>query len=236
MGRYSKLIFGRDKLPARCIIYAGAYLPSRKKIVWRHFDKWGRVKGYWVRYVYAQKNGREYLILFNVYGGAFMMEALHILRDGGVRNTFFIGSAGGKYLPIGTIILPIEVIERSGPVIIDNTEVESIKCSREIVDFLAKKMNEMGINYTKGKIMSVPCVLHEIKHLRKMFEDRDDILGVEMELASYIYYARKLGIKAFALIYISDNKYYDVISRREEAVKARKRALNTITKIALNTI
>ena len=84
--------------------------------------------------------------------------------------------------------------------------------------------------------MSVPCVLHEIKHLRKMFEDRDDILGVEMELASYIYYARKLGIKAFALLYISDNKYYDVISRREEAVKARKRALNTITKIALNTI
>jgi len=66
----SEAIFGRKKLPERCLIYAGAYVAERKECVKSLFDRWQRIRGYWVRYSFASKNGREYLLVFNVYGAA----------------------------------------------------------------------------------------------------------------------------------------------------------------------
>src|SRR5207249_11280531 len=80
MGRFSKVVFGRAKLPARCIVYGGAYLAERKEVVRSVFGEWTRLKGTWIRYVYARSAGKEFLVVFNVYGGAVALEVLQIGR------------------------------------------------------------------------------------------------------------------------------------------------------------
>ena len=49
MERFSRAVFGRETLPERCIIYAGAYVPKRKNWVGSVFDEWNRIKGTWVK-------------------------------------------------------------------------------------------------------------------------------------------------------------------------------------------
>jgi hypothetical protein len=56
-------------------------------------------KGNWVKYTFATKKGKEHLLVYNVCGGAMILELLHLLKDGDVKKVFFIGSLGGKDLP-----------------------------------------------------------------------------------------------------------------------------------------
>lgn len=88
MGRLSEAIFGKKKLPERCLIYAGAYSPKRKEWVKSLFDKWQRVRGYWVRYSFASKESMEYLLIFNVYGAAMTLEIIQLLKDGQTKKVF----------------------------------------------------------------------------------------------------------------------------------------------------
>ena len=61
-------------------------------------------------------------MLFNVYGGAAMtLEALHLLRDGGVRRVFFVGSMYAKHIPICTLVIPRRVFDRAGIVSLETT-------------------------------------------------------------------------------------------------------------------
>jgi hypothetical protein len=120
LGRLSEAVFGRKKLPERCLIYAGAYVGKRKEWVKSLFDRWQRIRGYWVRYSSASKNGREYLLVFNAYGAAMTLEIIRLLKDGGVKKVFFIGSLGGKELPVGTLVLPTKVVDKTGFVAADS--------------------------------------------------------------------------------------------------------------------
>lgn len=96
MGRFSKVVFDRTKLPEASIIYAGAYFPRRYATIRKLFDHRSRIKGHWVKYSFAKRGGKEFLLLFNIYGAAMTLEALSLLRDGGVKSVFFIGSMGAK--------------------------------------------------------------------------------------------------------------------------------------------
>ncbi len=83
MGRFSRLVFGRNQLPQGCLVCGGAYAPWKKEVVRRAFSHWTRLSGHLVNYSFASANGRESLVLFNVYGASIMLETLQILRDGG---------------------------------------------------------------------------------------------------------------------------------------------------------
>lgn len=236
MGRWSKAVFERDLLPNRCIIYAGSYIPQRKEWIRRYFDSWSRIRGTWIKYVYATSRGKEYLLTFNVYGASMIMELLYLLKDGNVEKLFFIGSTGGKYLSIGSIVLPIEVVEQAGPVSIEDKSKRIIKPRKNSLSKLRSVLNKLSMNYIEGRILSVPCVLHDITHIHELFEKDDSILGVELELSTFYYYSNKLGFEGYALLYISDNKKYDIISGVETVREARRKALKLITKIALHVI
>ncbi|MEM3390082.1 MAG: hypothetical protein QW491_11830 [Thermoproteota archaeon] len=119
MGRLSEAIFGRKKLPERCLISAGAYVAKRKEWVKSLFDRWQLIRGYWVCYSFAFKNGRDYLLVFNVYGAAVTLEVIRLLKDGGVKRVFFIGSLGCKELPVGTLVLPTKIVDKTGFVAAD---------------------------------------------------------------------------------------------------------------------
>lgn len=232
MGRFSRLTFGREELPERCIIYAGAYVPQRKNWVRSVFDEWNRIKGTWVKYAFATRESKEYLLVYNVYGGAVTLELLQLLKDGNVKKVFFVGSLGGKDLPIGTIVVPTGVVDEAGIVSVDTPNMQIVKPEEKYLKKLREVLRRLRIDFFEGKIASVPCVLHSINHIKELVEKDSSIVGVEIETSTFYYYSQKEGFENYALLYVSDNKKYDIIDQAQHVKEVRKNALRTITRVA----
>ena len=229
MGRLSEAVFGRRKLPERCLIYAGSYMPKRKEWVKSHFGKWQRIRGYWVKYSYARRDSREYLLIFNVYGAAMILEIIQLLKEGGAKKVFFVGALGGKDLPIGTLVLPTRIFDETGFVSADDPNKKIVEPQEDSLKRMKEALDNLGQAYTEGEIVSVPCVLHNIGHIKRFVEENTNILGVEIETSTFYHYTMKENLESYALLYISDNKEHDIISGSKEAHEARRKALKTIT-------
>jgi purine-nucleoside phosphorylase len=236
MGRFSESVFGRKVLPERCLIYAGEYVPQRIKWVENLFDKWDGIKGNWLRYCFAAKDGLGYLLIFGCYGGAICFETLRLLRDGNTKKVFFIGSMGAKQLPIGTLVIPTTVIDKAGLVLLDNPERQSLEVEPKSLIRLQTSLKTLGQEYIEGKIVSVPCVLHGIDHIKNFIKQDTTILGVEMETSTFYHYSQKDGLENYALLWVSDNREHDVISQAKSVRDARRTSIKTITKIAIETL
>lgn len=236
MGRFSLVAFGRRRLPERCIIYAGAYVPSRKERIRPLFDKWRLGRGSWLPYAFAKKKRKSFLILFNVYGASMTLEVLHLLKDGGVNRVFFIGSMFAKNIPIGTPVIPIEVVDQAGIVLIDEPGRATVAPSRSSPKALRSGFERLNQPFEEAKIVSVPCVLHGIKSVMEFIEKNERIEGVEMEASTFLHFAKKLHITNYAVLYVSDNRRVDVISGDKMVREARRKALRNITMIALDLL
>jgi len=236
MGRFSRVIFGRDRLPSRCIVYGGAYGPGRKEAVRRLFDDWTRLKGNWIRYAFAVRNGKEYLMVFNVYGGAVTLEVLNVLKDGGTETVFFIGSMYAKRLPVGALVIPVLVTDYAGLVRVDTPRKVIVKPDGDSIDAVRSALEASELPYEEAKVASVPCVLHDVARVRKLVADGKDIAGVEMEVSTFYHFSRKLGLRGHALLYVSDNPMYGVISGAKAVWRARKESLQTATRVALKVL
>lgn len=236
MGRFSELLFGREELPERCIIYAGAYLPRRKNWVIDIFDKWNKIRGAWIKYAFATKEGKEYFLVYNVYGGALTLELLQLLKDGNVKKIFFIGSFGGKDLPIGTIVVPTRVIDKAGIVSIDSPQTRIVKPEVKSLEKLRNILRDHQIDYVEGKIASVPCVLHNINHIKELVEKESSIIGVEIETSTFYHFSKKENLENYALLYVSDNNRVDIVNQDQKVREVRKKSLQIITRIATEVL
>jgi purine-nucleoside phosphorylase len=236
MGRLSEAVFGRGKLPERCLIFAGAYLPTRKEWVRGLFDKWQRIKGQWVKFSFARRYEGEYFLVFNVYGASMILEIIQLLREGEAKRVFFIGSLGGKDLPVGTLVLPTRIVDKTGFVSLDTPGKLIAEPEEHNVNRLKEVLKSHGQAYVEGEIASVPCVLHDVKLIKDSVEQESRILGVECETSTFFHYARKASLESYALLYVSDNRKHDVISGSEGLWEARRRALTTITRIATEVL
>lgn len=186
MGRFSEVVFGHRELPERCLIYAGAYLPIRKDWVRNLFDSWQRVQGQWIKFTFACKNGINYLIVFNVYGATLVLEIIQLLKDGNASKVFFIGSLGGRELPIGTLVLPSSIVDKTGFVAIDEVGKQIVKPDEHNLRRLRRALDDSGEVYVEGEIVSVPSVLHNIEPLNSFVKQEKDILGVEGETSTIL--------------------------------------------------
>ncbi|MBS7614948.1 hypothetical protein KEJ18_04375 [Candidatus Bathyarchaeota archaeon] len=236
MGRLSEAIFGRKKLPERCVIYAGSYIPRRKDWVKSLFDRWQRIRGHWVKYSFASSDGIEFLLIFNVYGAAMVLEIIQLLKDGEAKRVFFVGALGGKDLPVGTLVLPTRTIDKTGFVSLDDPNRQIVEPKKDSLERLRKTIKNLSQIHVEGTIVSVPCVLHNIDHIKKFVEENSSILGAELETSTFYHYSQKEHFESYALLYIGDNKKHDIISGAKNVQEARKRSLKTITKVAVKTL
>jgi len=236
MGRLSEAIFGRRRLPERCMIYAGSYIPKRKDWVKSLFDRWQRIRGHWVKYSFASSDGVEYLLIFNVYGAAMILEIIKLLKDGGAKRVFFIGALGGKHLPVGTLVLPTKIIDKTGFVSLDDPNRQFVEPKKDSLERLRETIKGSSQTHVEGTVVSVPCVLHNIDHIKKFVEENSSILGAELETSTFYHYSHKEHFESYALLYISDNKKHDIISGAKNVQEARKKSLKTITKVAVEIL
>ena len=236
MGKFAETTFGRKVLPSSCLIIGGVYGSKRAQIVLRHFDSWVRPKGNWIRYTYAKKGNREYLVCFNVYGGTTTLELLHLLRDGNVRSAFFVGSMGSDSLEIGQMVVPEEIVDRAGIALMDSPDSGIVEVDERSVRAVELALKRVGTPFVKGKTASVPAVLHDIKSVKRYLSESRDILGVELELSTFHYFGRKLGLKAYGLLYVWDNPKHDIISGPRSIWRKRMRDLGLATDVALDVL
>lgn len=214
------------------MIYAGAYLPARKEWVRSLFDKWQRIEGQWVKYTFAHRHGTEYLIVFNIYGASMILEIVQLLKEGGTAKVFFIGSLGGKDLPIGTLVLPTRVVDKTGIVSADEPRKKVVRPEKRTVKSIKKTLEALNTAYVEGEIASVPCVLHNIERIKGFVEKDPRLVGVECETSAFYHYSAKESLDGYALLYVSDNRQHDIISRGKDLREARRKALQTITFVA----
>lgn len=236
MGRFSLAVFGRKTLPERCVIYAGAYVPSRKEMIRPLFDNWRLTRGNWLPYAFARKQRKEFLIIFNVYGASITLEVLHHLKDGGVRKVFFIGSMFAKKVPIGKLVLPSEVVDRAGIVLVDDPTGTAVMPDKSSVWRLKSASKRLNLEFVEAKIASVPCVIHGIKRVTEFIANNADIQGVEMEASTLMHFSKQLRLTSYIVLYVSDNEMIDVISTAKLVREARKKALRDVTKLAFEVL
>jgi len=233
MGSYSKVIFGRGRLPPRALLCAGVYLPERKDLVRRSFTSWERVRGTWIRYTYAKALGKEFLVLFGIYGAAMTLEAIQLLRDGGVRSLFFVGSMYAKRLPVGSIVIPVEVEDKAGVMTLDDPTAVHATPDEKVLRSTRSQLKRRDIEFSEGRISSVPAVLHGIEHIMDSVRQDERVIGQEMEVSTFLHFTRKHAIRAGALLYVSDNERHSIISTAKEATAARRKALRTVSSVAV---
>lgn len=186
----------------------------------------------WLRYSFAEVNGRRFLLLFNVYGAAMMLEALQLLNDGGTKSVFFVGSAGAEGLGVGTIVFPTQVIDRAGVVQVDTKGDEVVAPPESESELVEKALIQKGWGFTKAKVVSVPAVMHGIDHITDFVRMGGAAEVHEMELSTFYHFAKKIGLRAYGLVYVSDNQKHSIISGGKNLLSARREAQLRITQVA----
>ncbi len=236
MGRISKAVFGRTGLPQKCMVYAGVYTPRRIDAAKRHFDESSATKEDFIKFAYAKKHGVELLLCFGAYGAAPTIELLRCLEDGGTKDIVFVGSMGAKNLPIGTIVLPVAVIDKAGIVSLDEPENTTIKADPRSLRVLRSVLKANRVEYAEATIVSVPSVLHGVQSIITFVAGRRDVDGVEMELSTLYHFARKFGMRVYPLVYVYDNAKHDIIHQSESVDRARSEAYQTVQRMALEVL
>lgn len=235
MGRISKLVFGRSRLPKTCIIYAGVHTPKMIDKVKQLFDESSETDEDFVRHAFAKKHGKEFLACFGVYGAVETLELLQCLKDGDTEAVIFVGSMYAKSLPIGTIVLPIKVIDRAGIVSLDDPKHEKTPADPAALETLRSVLEVDHIKYEEATIVSVPSVLHGVESILSFVEGRRDVTGVELELSTLFHFGKKLEIKTYALVYVSDNAKADILDR-PKSLQVRRKAYQTVQRMALEIL
>lgn len=229
-------MFGRSRLPRRAIICAGVYTVTRKEAFRRNFDNWTRVKGSWLRYSFARWKDKEFVVVFGTYGAAMMLETVQCLRDGGVRSCYMVGSMGARNLPVGTIVLPTSIEDKAGVVSIDDHSAGASSPDEAMLRLTIDKLKSMRLAYAEGRTVSVPAVLHGIKHVNDYVRKENRLIGHEMEGSTFLHFARKHGVKAGALFWVSDNEKHSIIAGARGVREARRKATLSIAKVAVEVM
>ncbi|MFH1209215.1 MAG: hypothetical protein V1663_00285 [archaeon] len=107
MGKWAKKLFGKESFSKIGIILAGTANPYTEKKVLSLFDKVISKKDSVFHAYLVRKKGRNYPLVFNVYGAPAMIDVLTEMHDGGCRIVVFIGYAYAGFqnnLDVGTLL------------------------------------------------------------------------------------------------------------------------------------
>lgn len=225
LGNWSRKYMNSDTLPSHCIVYAGTTRDELKNNILSSYVNVKILQSHIFEGFVAEKNGEQYLLLFQIYGAAMMADVVHILADGNVLEILFVGAVHSfdNSLDIGSVIVPDQIQALDGLV----NGIEKIEITYPDADSLLKVkyfLERNLIPFRVGKTVSIPGVF--VKPEKKFYHT--DVIALEMESSSLFYYAKKNNIKAAAIHVVSDNanhhlyedqkKRYDTIYRLSQVV------------------
>lgn len=216
MGEWAKKYFDQDDLPKKCYVFAGTSKEKFKQSLLKYFDDViFHGGGIFEKYI-VTKNEVKYLLIFQVFGAPMIIDLVHILKDGGVEQIIFFGSAYGinDKLVVADCVIPIKAQSLDGVL----QAVENVNYStpdENLTHYIINILNLCGEKCIMGKVVSVPSVF--VKPNSMLYDDDLDVL--EMETACLFFYTKKLNIKSAGILIVSDtinHKLYHSQERRYE--------------------
>lgn len=214
MGSWSMKYFGRDVLPQNAIIIPGTTGDEQKQKYLSLFDRVVDYESNLFEWYILEKDEIKYLLMLRIYGAPMVIDLIHILKEGQVEKVIFIGAAFGfgTNIKIGDIVLPSQVQALDG--ILTTFEATSYtQPNNDLLQLLTDVFGKEKMKYKKGKTVSIPSVFTKID--RNLFDS--DVLALEMETSTFLYYTARETIKSVAILVISDtekHKLTDVQNNR----------------------
>lgn len=208
MGKRSQQFFEREALTESCFIFPGSTKQNIVDRILSQFDSISFHQHTHFERVIAKKGNHEYVIILQAYGAPTIIDLLAVLKDGGIQNIYFIGSAFcfDESIDVGDILVPRDVQALDG--ILPFLEGENYSApDPDLLESLKGILSKNSIHFTECKTVSVPSVTAQPK---SQFIDKD-VVGLEMECASFLHFSQKRGMKAVALLVISDTKHKKLI-------------------------
>ncbi len=231
MGKWAKSLFGKEKFEDIGIVVAGTNTPEVEKSILGFFDKVLTSKDSVYHAHLARKNGKDYPIVFNVYGAPAMVDVLTEMHDGGCRTIIFVGYAYGGFenLDVGTIVTAGKAYHFEG--IYHHIEpgrrfnIPDKKLKKKIEGLFNRK----NIKFASGPNISVPAVSFQLPHANKEYQ-RILPLTLEMELASCYSRAKDIGMRAAGILIVSDNRKVSIDNEKKRKLRheSKKLVLKTI--------
>lgn len=221
MGKWAKSLFGRDKFDRVGLVLAGIMNPEFERKVLALFDRVVSSKDHAYHAHLVKKSGNYYPILSNVYGGPAILDALTEMHDGGCRNVIFVGYAYGGFkinLNVGSIVSPTKSYHFDGIYSPLDPSKTIASPNRDLRQKVKDILDGYGIGYTEGRNISVPAVTFQLPHTNERYE-RIKPLTVEMELAACLSRSRDIGIRAAAILIISDNRVSAIGDETKDKLK-----------------
>lgn len=230
MGKWAKNLFGKSRFSNIGIVVAGTTNPKFEKKVLSLFDEVISSKDSVYHAHLVKKNGKNYPIVFNIYGAPAMMDVLTEMHDGGCKIVIFVGLAYGgfeKNLDVGTIVIPDKSYHFEGIFHPLHPDRRFNVPNAELMEKLENIFGREKVPHVKGTNISVPAVTFQLPHANKEYKAIKP-LSLEMELASCYSRAKDLGIRAAGILIISDNRSSSIIDKKTGLYEIKLKVLETI--------
>lgn len=206
MDKWSKNFFGVKKVPKNCIVVLGITREIYLKKILGILNKVREVKTREVpKSYFAKYKGKEFLIVFHIYGAAFTLDILRILHEGGCKNVIAVGQCGTKKdIPVTTIILPSKVKCMDGIINIANPNIDFSYPNKFLFNKTKQILKAKRIKFYIGQTVSVPSVLHKISSIERK-SGNQKYLAIECEMSTFLYFAKEMRMKAAGILVVRDN-------------------------------
>jgi len=225
MGQWSKHEFKRNILPHRCYFFAGTGINSLKDKILNHFDKiLLHENDLYERYI-VKNNVKECSLVFQVYGASMAADLVHVLKDGESKEIIFFGAAFGMLseMKVGDFVIPSKIQALDGIIKLCENESYALP-DYSFLHKIKSIFDEKDILYYSGKSISIPSVF--VKPKKELYDN--DLIALEMELASVCYYAKKLDIKSAGVLVISDTVNKTLLDSQKDRYESMYLAFKTI--------
>ena len=205
---------------------------SKDALQWFGIRRFARGK------LYGAGNSRDFTLIHSGLGPALIGDVLLYLRDTGCKNVILFGSCGllaqNNGLGIGSLVSPIKAYSlESFSRMLSDQDIASD------VYYPDKKLLEDFISSANGATKQISCATVsslKLEEERKGAWLKQGIEAVDMECSAFFAAASHSGLKAIAVLYVTDiigvKPFYQNMGLKDKAkiFLARKKAAGLLCK------
>ena len=219
MDKWLKYFYGRSHLPETAILCAGTISKETQERIITGRKILNHTKDVQDYYLIETNNGIRTLV-FNIIGSSVVIDITHVLSQGGTKELYFLGFAGtDRDCEVGDYFIPTKVRCLDGLTQYYEPGIKYVdvgdKAHQKVIDLMQNTRYHTGIS------ASVPSFFHDNLEVKLALANELDIMAIEMEASSALYFCNRRGIECLPLLTISDNKKTEVpdgFERRETSL------------------
>lgn len=192
----------------------------------------------------ATRGGKSYSIINCGVGEGLAGDCVILLGEAGVKRILFTGSCGGiGKISVNDLLICEGALSGEGfsRYYTEDFSVQDVLKSEELAlphDGLTTELaDSLEREIKKGKVFTTGSLVAETGEFIKAIEE-EGFLGIEMELSAVYTAAKKTGISACSLLYVSDLPLEEPMWKEstEEEKEKRRKCLEKVVSLSVDFI